>query len=64
VKIESNSSRIFIRGRCAFANGPSYQPLFAFLEFRLKQRFEKAQMSSALSHRLLGKLGALCADVR
>jgi hypothetical protein len=45
-----------------FANAPGYEPLFAFLEFGLQQRFEIAQVCSALSNRLLGKLGALCSD--
>ena len=47
-----------------FANAPLHQPLFAFLEFGLQQRFEEAQVRAAFAHRLLGELGALRRDGR
>lgn len=47
-----------------FANAPLYQPVFAFLEFGLQQRFEEAQVRAAFAHRLLGKLAALRGDRR
>jgi hypothetical protein len=51
-------------GQTGFANAAFDQPLFAFLELGLQQRFEIAEMGPPFAHRLFGQLSALCPDGR
>src|SRR5207245_416889 len=47
-----------------FAKAPRHQPLLAFLQLGLQQRFEITQMRAAFAHRLFRQRGALRGDGR